>query len=77
VVNVYPEKLGGDYSASDVAESGLLQTMLQDVNPPLWNAAIEQKASKEIINLGGIEEWSINDANKILRDIIKYETKIP
>jgi hypothetical protein len=33
VVNVYPEKLGGDYSASDVAESGLLQTMLQDVNP--------------------------------------------
>lgn len=33
VVNVYPEKLGGSLSASDVAESGLLQTMLQDLNP--------------------------------------------
>ena len=33
VVNVYPEKLGGSLSASDVAESGLLQTMLQYLNP--------------------------------------------
>jgi UDP-glucose 4-epimerase len=49
---------------------------IDDIVKPLWNAAIEQKASKEIINLGGIEEWSINDANKILRDIIKYETKV-
>ena len=33
VVNVYPEKLGSGLNASDVAESGLLQTILQDVNP--------------------------------------------
>jgi nucleotide-binding universal stress UspA family protein len=33
VVNVYPEKLGAGIEASDVAESGLLQSMLQDVNP--------------------------------------------
>jgi UDP-glucose 4-epimerase len=37
---------------------------------PLWNAATSNKASKEIINLGGIEEYSINSANKILKEII-------
>jgi UDP-glucose 4-epimerase len=45
---------------------------IDDIVEPLWNAAIEPRASKEIINLGGVEEWSINDANKVLRDIIKY-----
>lgn len=45
---------------------------VDDILEPLWNAAIEPRASKEIINLGGVEEWSINDANKVLRDIIKY-----
>jgi nucleoside-diphosphate-sugar epimerase len=36
----------------------------------LWNAAIRPEASKEIINLGGVEEWSINKANSLLRAII-------
>jgi UDP-glucose 4-epimerase len=43
---------------------------IDDSLAPLWKAAIEPKASKEIINLGGIEEYSINEANKILCDII-------
>jgi UDP-glucose 4-epimerase len=43
---------------------------IDDSLVPLWRAAIEPKASKEIINLGGIEEYSINEANKILCDII-------
>lgn len=43
---------------------------IDDILEPLWNAAIKKEASKEIINLGGIEEWSINDANKILMEII-------
>jgi UDP-glucose 4-epimerase len=43
---------------------------IDDSLEPLWKAAIEPKASKEIINLGGIEEYSINEANKILREII-------
>jgi len=43
---------------------------IDDSLEPLWKAAIEPKASKEIINLGGIEEYSINEANKILCDII-------
>jgi UDP-glucose 4-epimerase len=43
---------------------------IDDIVEPLWNSAIRPDASKEIINLGGIEEWSINDANKILKKII-------
>ena len=43
---------------------------IDDSLEPLWNAAILPQASKEIINLGGIEEYSINQANKILKEII-------
>jgi UDP-glucose 4-epimerase len=43
---------------------------IDDIVEPLWNAAIRPEASKEIINLGGVEEWSINNANEVLRKII-------
>ena len=43
---------------------------IDDIVEPLWNAAIRPEASKEIINLGGVEEWSINKANSLLRSII-------
>lgn len=43
---------------------------IDDIVKPLWNSAIVPTASKQIINLGGIEEWSINDANKTLRKVI-------
>ena len=43
---------------------------IDDSLQPLWNAAVLSEASKEIINLGGIEEYSINQANRILRDVI-------
>ena len=43
---------------------------IDDSLEPLWNAAIFPIASKQIINLGGIEEHSINEANKILREVI-------
>lgn len=44
---------------------------IDDILEPLWNAAFNDKASKEIINLGGVEEWTINNANKILLEVIK------
>jgi UDP-glucose 4-epimerase len=44
---------------------------VDDILCPLYKAAINPEASKEIINLGGIEEYSINEANKILLDVIK------
>jgi len=43
---------------------------IDDSLAPLWNAATFKSASKQIINLGGIEEISINDANKILKSVI-------
>ena len=43
---------------------------IDDSLEPLWNAAIKPEASKEIINLGGIEEHSIKDASKVLREVI-------
>ena len=43
---------------------------IDDSLEPLWNAAIEPKASKQIINLGGIHSVSILEANNILKNVI-------
>jgi len=43
---------------------------IDDSLEPLWNAAIKERASKQIINLGGIKEYSINEACKTLREVI-------
>lgn len=43
---------------------------IDDILEPLWNAAVKTEASKEIINLGGVEEWTINNANKTLLEVI-------
>lgn len=43
---------------------------IDDILLPLWNSATSTKASKQIINIGGIEEISINDACNTLIEII-------
>lgn len=43
---------------------------IDDSLEPLWNSAIQESASKQIINLGGIKEYSITEANEILRQVI-------
>jgi UDP-glucose 4-epimerase len=43
---------------------------IDDSLGPLWNASTNPNASKQIINLGGVKEYSINDANEILREVI-------
>jgi|TARA_R110000764_G_scaffold2838_3_gene12015 UDP-glucose 4-epimerase len=45
-------------------------SFIDDSLEPLWNAAIKPEASKEIINLGGIEEHSIKEAAEILKGVI-------
>ena len=45
-------------------------SFIDDSLEPLWNAAVRPQASKEIINLGGIEEVSIKEASTILREVI-------
>jgi UDP-glucose 4-epimerase len=53
---------------------------IDDSLEPFWNAIIREEASKQIINLGGIEEYTINEAATILREVmgageVKYEEK--
>jgi UDP-glucose 4-epimerase len=43
---------------------------IDDSLEPLWKSAILPEASKQIINLGGVEEYSINEANEILREVV-------
>jgi UDP-glucose 4-epimerase len=43
---------------------------IDDSLEPLWKASQDKRASKEIINLGGVKEYSINEANEILREVV-------
>lgn len=43
---------------------------IDDCLEGLWKSAILPECSKEIINLGGTKHYTINEANKILRDVI-------
>jgi len=43
---------------------------IDDSLEPLWNAAVRPQALKQIINLGGIKEYSISEANDTLREIM-------
>ena len=51
-------------------------SFIDDSIEPLFNAAIRPEASKEIINLGGIEEVSINQASKILCKVIGEDVDV-
>ena len=43
---------------------------IDDSLEPLWNAATKNEASKQIINLGGVEDHSIKNACEILQEVI-------
>lgn len=47
-------------------------TYIEDNLEPLWNAAVLPQASKQIINLGGITPYAINEAANILSEITNY-----
>ena len=63
-LNGHPMTIFGD------GEQTRAFSYIDDIIEPMWNAAIKKEASKEIINLGGIEEWSIKAANDILVEVI-------
>ena len=46
---------------------------IDDCLPAFWNAATHVVASKEIINVGGVKGYSINEAAKILCEITGYD----
>ena len=45
---------------------------IDDCLEPLWKAAVNENASKQIINLGGTREYSIKEANELLKQVIGY-----
>lgn len=49
---------------------------IEDCLPSFWNAAVLPEASKEIVNVGGIYGYSINEAAKILCSITGYDNVV-
>lgn len=49
---------------------------IDDNLEPFWNAAVLPEASKQIINVGGIEEISINEACDTLMQVIGGGTRV-
>ena len=49
---------------------------IDDSLEPLWNAAVKPEASKQIINLGGIHEYSISEAANTLIEVVGGGEKI-
>jgi UDP-glucose 4-epimerase len=45
-------------------------SFIDDSLEPLWRASQNENTSKQIINLGGVEEYSINDACEVLRSVL-------
>lgn len=45
-------------------------SFVDDCLQPLWKSAVEPAASKQIINLGGIKEYTINEANRLLKEVM-------
>jgi len=43
---------------------------VDDCLSPLWDAAVNDKAGRQTINLGGIKATTINETNRILKDVI-------
>lgn len=46
---------------------------IEDCLPAFWNAATYESASKEIINVGGVRGYSINEAAEVLCKITGYD----
>lgn len=49
---------------------------IDDCLNPLWLAGTSKLASKQIINLGGIKEYSINDTADIILEVMGYGKKV-
>ena len=43
---------------------------IDDCLEPFWKSAVDDRASKEIINLGGMKDYTISDASDVLIDVM-------
>jgi UDP-glucose 4-epimerase len=46
-------------------------SFIDDCLEPLWKSSQQENCSKEIINLGGMVHYTINEANEVLKNVIK------
>jgi UDP-glucose 4-epimerase len=67
---MYQHLNGEDMTIFGDGEQTRAFSFIDDSLEPLWNAAVRENASGEIINLGGIDEISIKDASEIVREVI-------
>jgi UDP-glucose 4-epimerase len=51
-------------------------SIIDDMLQPLYNALTSKKASKQIINLGGIKEYTLNEACDMIMDITGWHQKV-
>lgn len=67
---MYQHMIGEPMTIFGDGEQTRAFSCIDDIVEPLWNAAIRPEASKEIINLGGVDEWAINEANILLQEVV-------
>ena len=67
---MYQHLNGEDMTIFGDGEQTRAFSFIDDSLEPLWNSAVREEASKEIINLGGIDEISIKDVSEIVREVI-------
>ena len=49
---------------------------IEDTLEPLYRAGVQENCSREIINLGGMKHYTINEANAVLREVIGEGDKV-
>ena len=67
ILNEQPMLIYGD------GEQTRAFSYIDDCLPCFWNAATYEKASKQIINLGGVRGYTINEAAELLCKITGYD----
>ena len=72
---MYQHLNGEDLTIFGDGEQTRAFSFIDDSLEPLWNSAVRKEASKEIINLGGIEEISINEASSVLLQVLGKGTR--
>ena len=72
---MYQHLNGEDLTIFGDGEQTRAFSYIDDTLEPLWNSAVRKEASKEIINLGGIEEISINQASSVLLQVLGKGTR--
>ncbi len=73
---MYQRLNGQDVTIFGDGEQSRAFSYIDDSLEPFWNAAVKEEAANQIINLGGIEEYTINQAADVLLDVMGGGKKV-